>query len=238
MSEIPEKTIERLSEYRRTLLACHNQGITHIFSHVLAGIHGITAVQVRRDLMLIGFSSDTKKGYDVEVLIDFISGILDSPNVVNIGVLGMGNLGQALTKYFNGRRSKLRIVASFDVDGDKVGHEIDGIPCYGMESFEEQVQKSDIKIVILSSPTSIASELVVPIINAGIKGVLNFTSMPLNFPRGSASGSGNRRREYPCTAPGWRIPQRRPPLWAQTPRRVRRIYHQGVLLRRKNLCLS
>ena len=184
MSEIPEKTIERLSEYRRTLLACHNQGITHIFSHVLAGIHGITAVQVRRDLMLIGFSSDTKKGYDVEVLIDFISGILDSPNVVNIGVLGMGNLGQALTKYFNGRRSKLRIVASFDVDVDKVGHEIDGIPCYGMESFEEQVQKSDIKIVILSSPTSIASELVVPIINAGIKGVLNFTSMPLNFPRG------------------------------------------------------
>ena len=65
---IPEKTIERLSEYRRTLLSCHEQGITHIFSHVLAGIHGITAVQVRRDLMLIGFSSDTKKGYDVEVL--------------------------------------------------------------------------------------------------------------------------------------------------------------------------
>ena len=56
---IPEKTIERLSEYRRTLLASHKQGITHIFSHVLAGIHGITAVQVRRDLMLIGFSSDT-----------------------------------------------------------------------------------------------------------------------------------------------------------------------------------
>ena len=42
---IPEKTIERLSEYRRTLLASHKQGITHIFSHVLAGIHGITAVR-------------------------------------------------------------------------------------------------------------------------------------------------------------------------------------------------
>ena len=28
---IPEKTIERLSEYRRTLLSCHEQGITHIF---------------------------------------------------------------------------------------------------------------------------------------------------------------------------------------------------------------
>ena len=74
-NNIPEKTIERLSEYRRTLLNLHKQGITHIFSHVLAGIHGITAVQVRRDLMLIGFSSDTKKGYDVKVLIDFISNL-------------------------------------------------------------------------------------------------------------------------------------------------------------------
>ena len=60
-NSIPEKTIERLSEYRRTLLASHKQGITHIFSHVLAGIHGITAVQVRRALMLIGFSSETKR---------------------------------------------------------------------------------------------------------------------------------------------------------------------------------
>ena len=181
---IPEKTIERLSEYRRTLLASHAQGITHMISHVLAGIHGITAVQVRRDLMLIGFSSDTKKGYDVEVLIEFISQILDARNVVNIGVIGMGNLGQALTKYFNGQRSKLRIVAAFDVDPAKVDHQIDDIPCYDMARFEEEVDKLDIKIVILSSPASIASELVVPIINAGIKGVLNFTSMPLNFPKG------------------------------------------------------
>ena len=92
-NSIPEKTIERLSEYRRTLLASHKQGITHIFSHVLAGIHGITAVQVRRDLMLIGFSSDTKKGYDVQVLIEYISKILDSPSQMNIAVLGMGVAG-------------------------------------------------------------------------------------------------------------------------------------------------
>ena len=89
------------------------------FSHVLAGIHGITAVQVRRDLMLIGFSSDTKKGYDVKVLIDFISNILDSESPVNIAVIGMGHLGQAITKYFNGKSLKLRITVAFDVDPQK-----------------------------------------------------------------------------------------------------------------------
>ncbi len=183
-NNIPEKTIERLSEYRRTLLSCHRQGITHVFSHVLAGIHGITAVQVRRDLMLIGFSSDTKKGYDVKVLIDFINNILYSENAMNIAVIGMGHLGQAITKYFNGKQLNLRITAAFDVDPDKVGHTIDDIPCYHMDEFEDVVSNNDISIVIVSSPTKVASGLVVPIINAGIKGVLNFTSAPLNFPQG------------------------------------------------------
>lgn len=183
-NSIPEKTIERLSEYRRTLLSCHRQGITHVFSHVLAGIHGITAVQVRRDLMLIGFSSDTKKGYDVKVLIDFINNILYSENNMNIAVIGMGHLGQAITKYFNGKQLKLRITAAFDIDPAKVGHTIDDIPCYHMSEFEEVVSNNDISIVVVSSPTKVAAELVVPIINAGIKGVLNFTSAPLNFPQG------------------------------------------------------
>lgn len=181
---IPEKTIERLSEYRRTLYSCHEQGITHIFSHVLAGIHGITAVQVRRDLMLIGFSSDTKKGYDVEVLIEFISDILDSRNVMHIAIIGMGHLGQAITKYFNGKGLQLKITAAFDIDPNKVGKTIDDVVCYHMDEFEQRVEELDINIIVLSSPTNIASELVVPIINAGIKGVLNFTSKPLNFPRG------------------------------------------------------
>ena len=184
MNNIPEKTVERLSEYRRTLLACHKQGITHIFSHVLAGMHNITAVQVRRDLMLIGFSSDTKKGYDVKVLIEFISSILDSRSAVNVAVIGMGHLGQAITKYFNGKGLNLRITTAFDVDPEKVGRTIDDIPCCHMDSFEQVVEENDISIVILSSPTRVASTLVVPIINAGIKGVLNFTSTPLNFPQG------------------------------------------------------
>ncbi|MFR9515342.1 MAG: winged-helix domain-containing protein, partial [Rikenellaceae bacterium] len=111
---IPEKTIERLSEYRRSLISSYKMGITHIFSHIIAGVHGITAVQVRRDLMLIGFSSDNKKGYDVKELIDFISSILDSESEIKIAILGMGNLGQAVTKYFNGKGLNLKITAAFD----------------------------------------------------------------------------------------------------------------------------
>ncbi len=184
LQALPEKTVERLSEYRRTLLRCQKQGITHIFSHVLAGMHGLTAVQVRRDLMLIGFSSDTKKGYDVSVLADFIGDILDAPQPMNIGVIGMGHLGQAITKYFNSKGLNLKIVAAFDVDTSKVGTTIDDIPCYSMDEFAQRVEELDINITIISCPTRVAEDVVLPIVNAGIKGVLNFTSKPLNFPLG------------------------------------------------------
>lgn len=184
MAAIPEKTIERLSEYRRTLRVSLKQGITHIYSHVLAAMHGITAVQVRRDLMLIGFASDMKKGYDVQELVAYINNILDSPASQNIAVIGMGRLGQALTNYFNGKKLKLRIVAAFDSDPAKAGQTIDGIPCMHTSELEQVANNMDIDMAILSCPASAAMEMVVPIVNSGIRGVLNFTSAPLNFPPG------------------------------------------------------
>ena len=128
-----------------------------------------------------------EEGVDVKVLIEFINNILDSESVMNIAVIGMGHLGQAITKYFNSKGLKLRIVTAFDIDPQKVGTTIDDIPCYHMNQFEEVVSSMDISIVVISSPTRVAPTLVVPIINAGIKGVLNFTSAPLHFPPGIVS---------------------------------------------------
>lgn len=180
--QLPQRTVMRLSEYRRTLDGLLRSGLTHIYSHQLAEMHGITAVQVRRDLMLIGFSSASKKGYEVQVLSDFIASILDSDRIQNVAIIGMGNLAQAITHYFSGKRSKLNIAATFDVDPEKVGAQVAGIPCYDIAEFGVRVKESDIKIVVLSCPSSVAAQMVVPITDAGIRGVLNFTSTPLNFP--------------------------------------------------------
>ena len=78
MKTLPGKTVERLSEYRRNLLGYLKSDNKYIYSHELAALLHITAVQVRRDLMLIGYSSVLKKGYDVKVLIDTIGEIIDS----------------------------------------------------------------------------------------------------------------------------------------------------------------
>jgi redox-sensing transcriptional repressor len=70
--KLPGKTIERLSQYRRMLLNCSGTGKTHIYSHELADMLNLTAVQVRRDIMLMGYSTSLKKGYDIQELIDVI----------------------------------------------------------------------------------------------------------------------------------------------------------------------
>ena len=179
--KLPERTIERLSTYRRTLLSCLENGKNYIYSHELANLHSITAVQVRRDLMLIGFSSQTKKGYDVKELIDIIGKILDSTNALNVAVIGMGNLGRAVTTYFNGKRSKLRIAATFDVDATKVDRVISGVNCFHIKEFKAIVQRENITIAIITSPPDTAKQLAEILEGAGIRGVLNFTTIPINI---------------------------------------------------------
>ncbi|HNT41798.1 MAG: redox-sensing transcriptional repressor Rex [Bacteroidales bacterium] len=180
--KLPEKTVERLSEYRRTLLSCIAKGKTHIYSHELAGIHNITAVQVRRDLMLIGYSSIKKKGYDTQELADVIGALIDHEKGLNVAVVGMGNMGRAITSYFNGKRPKLNIVAAFDVDPNKVNRVIAGVNCFHMKDLLEISKRYEISIAIITSPPDSATQVAEQLVSAGIKGILNFTTIPLNVP--------------------------------------------------------
>ena len=178
---LPERTVERLSEYRRSLLQCLEEGKTHIFSHELAELHHNTAVQVRRDIMFIGYTSMQRKGYDVRELVDVIGEILDSEKGLNVAVIGVGNLGRAVTTYFIGKRSKLNIIATFDVDTTKIDRVISGVKCYPLSRLKEVVESNNISIAIMTVPADSAPEVSIQLMESGIKGVLNFTTVPLHM---------------------------------------------------------
>jgi redox-sensing transcriptional repressor len=180
--KLPGKTIERLSEYRRTLLGCLLERKNFIFSHELAARQHITAVQVRRDLMLIGYTSVHRKGYDVKELIDKIGTVIDSEVSLNVAIIGIGNLGRAVAGYFKGKRSKLGLVASFDTDPQKVNKVISGVKCYPLDEMEKIIKDLDIRIAILTVPADFAKQIAEEAIRYGIKGILNFTTVPLNVP--------------------------------------------------------
>ena len=179
---LPHKTIERLSQYRRALLICLEKGNTHIFSHEIARIQHITSVQVRRDLMLIGYSGTLRKGYNIQELIDLIGTIIDSEEGINVAIVGMGNLGKALINYFRGKRHKLSIVAGFDNNPDKIGSKLSGVPCYSFDDLEAIIIKENIKIGIITVPGIFAAETADKLVKSGIKGIVNYTPKPINVP--------------------------------------------------------
>lgn len=181
MKKLPEKTVERLSQYRRALNNCLQDGNIRIYSHELAILLNITAVQVRRDIMFIGYSSSQRKGYDIKNLMEVISKIIDTKIPLNVAVVGYGNLGKAITTYFIGNRPKLNLVAAFDIDPKKIGQNMSGTPCYSIERLREIIAAKDITIAILTVPTSSAKDMAKVLVQTGIKGVLNFTTINLNL---------------------------------------------------------
>lgn len=182
MKKLPDKTVERLSQYRRTLRLALGNGKNNIFSHELAALLHITPVQVRRDIMLMGYSGTLRQGYDVKELIERISKIIDTKDGQKVAVVGIGNLGRAIIGYFNAQRSKMKIVAAFDVNPEKTEREFAEVNCFHTDKLSEIVKSEGITIAVLTVPGDVAVMVTDQLVKAGIKGILNFTSKPLNVP--------------------------------------------------------
>ncbi len=179
---LPPRTVERLSKYRRLLAKTRKGDNAYIFSHHLANLLNLTPVQVRRDLMLIGLSGNHRKGYNIRELIMLIGKTIDREEGHNIGIVGMGNLGRAVTRFKRKNEAKMEIVAGFDIDPTKIDIESDGVPCYHISSVREQIAIKGIEIVVLTSSAGAAQSITNVLVEAGVKGILNFTSEHLDVP--------------------------------------------------------
>ena len=180
ITTLPEKTVERLSQYRRNLLICYSNGKTNIFSHEIANILHITPVQVRRDIMLMGYSGTLRRGYDIKELIARIGEILDFKSTQKVCVVGVGNLGRAIISYFTGKRTKLSIIAAFDINPEKIDRVYAGVHCYHYDRLQEIVKKEKICIGIITTPSNESAKVADNLVISGIKGILNFTPAPVN----------------------------------------------------------
>jgi redox-sensing transcriptional repressor len=181
---VSQKTIGRLSLYRRLLEALAVKGVKNIYSHQIAAIAGATAAQVRRDWMAIGYNGSPTHGYEVTELIESIGKFLDSPTDQKVALVGIGNLGRAILIYFSGRRPRLNIAAAFDNDPYKVNRVIHGCRCHPVENLGEVVKELGIDVGVIAVPASDAQAIADKMVGAGIKGILNFAPTPLRVPPG------------------------------------------------------
>lgn len=179
---ISEKTIERLSLYRRVLQQLRGEGKETIMSHELADLLHIKPAQVRRDIMHLGYSGIPNTGYKIRPLLDSIALCLDSPQPQSAVLVGVGHLGLALLANFSGRWRQLAIRAAFDKDPQKVGQTFHGCRCYAISELPKVINETKSDIGIIAIPGESAQQVCDLLISNGIRGILNFSPVRVKTP--------------------------------------------------------
>ena len=182
---IPLQTIGRLSLYRRLLLELLAGGMRQIYSHQLASAAVATPAQVRRDLMVIGFTGSPRKGYVVDELIGAINGVLAQSVETSVVLVGVGNLGRAILAYYTNRQPWVRFVAAFDRDADKANRIIHGCRVYPIDQVEDVLGREKIRAAVIAVPAGDAQQVADRLVLAGVRSFLNFAPVRLHLPTGA-----------------------------------------------------
>lgn len=181
--DIPRATALRLPIYHRYLRFLQHAGKKRISSTELSEAVKVDSATIRRDFSYFGALGKRGYGYDVDNLLDFFSRILNQDRLTTVGLVGVGNLGNALINYNFRKNSNIRIGAAFDVNPDIVGTIHHGVPVYSLDELEEEIQQQQLEIIIVAVPQDVAGEIVDRAIGAGVKGIMNFTPIRFDVPK-------------------------------------------------------
>ncbi len=180
--QIPKATAKRLPLYYRYLKYLFTSGKKKVSSADLSEAVKIDSATIRRDFSYFGALGKRGYGYDVEDLMNFFSRQLNQEQLTNVALVGVGHIGRALLNYnFQGQNS-IRISAGFDVKEDLVNSILEGVPIYHIDELEEQVKAQQFEVAIIAVPGDYSQDITDRLVEAGIKGIMNFTPMRLSVP--------------------------------------------------------
>ena len=173
--------ILRLSRYKNSLHRFKAIGFVKIFSDYLADAVGVTSAQVRKDFSLFGISGNKRGGYHIDSLLEQLHEILGKNKLQKVIIAGAGSLGNALIKYKNFEQEGIKLVAGFDIDPAKHTNKL-SVPILPLEDLPRFVKANGVKVGILSVPEIAAQQTLNIMVQAGIKGILNFAPIQLKAP--------------------------------------------------------
>ncbi|EEU20480.2 MULTISPECIES: redox-sensing transcriptional repressor Rex [Lactobacillus] len=182
--KIPKATARRLPLYYRYLILLNEEGKEKVSSTELSEAVQVDSASIRRDFSYFGALGKRGYGYDVKSLLGFFKKILNQDTLTNVALIGVGNLGHALLNYNFKRSNNIRISCAFDINSDLTGKIVSGVPVYDMKDMIEQIREQQITIAILTVPQINAQKTANEIVEAGVRGIMNFTPVRLSAPAG------------------------------------------------------
>jgi len=179
---IPNPAVRRLSLYLRQLESLQRGGRTTVSSKQLGESLGLTDAQVRKDLAYFGQFGHPGIGYRVDDLIGQVRRILGTDKTWNVILVGAGNLGRALSAYRGFEAKGFRLVAVFDKDPGKVGKRLGPFTIEALSDAPNTIAKQNIRLAMLAVPAEEAQTVADQLIDAGVRGLLNFAPVSITVP--------------------------------------------------------
>lgn len=183
---VPAASVARLPLYLRCLEDLEESGVETVSSSRLAELAGVNAAKLRKDLSHLGSYGTRGVGYRVRHLLAQIERELGLDKISPVVVVGLGNLGQALSKHGGFGERGFPIVGLFDVDPDKVGTNIGHLAVRHIDELAHVVREHGVRTAIVATPSEAAQSVTDEVIEAGIVSVLNFAPTVVQVPSGVA----------------------------------------------------
>ncbi|WP_206295666.1 redox-sensing transcriptional repressor Rex [Humisphaera borealis] len=143
---------------------------------------GLTDAQVRKDLGYFGQFGHPGIGYRVDDLIQQLRKILGTDKTWNVLLVGAGNIGKALSSYKGFNSKGFKLVAVFDNDPSKVGRKLGAFTIQSYDDLQKTVAAHSIRLAIIAVPADAAQDVADRVVEAGVRGVLNFAPCSLTVP--------------------------------------------------------
>jgi len=178
----PLPSVRRLPLYLTVLEEFSREGREWISTTDFSEVLFLKPIQVRKDLAHTGIIGKPKKGFKVDELISTIYNFLGWNNLTEAFLVGSGALGSALLGYEGFQRHGLNIVAAFDVSSDIIGKTIHGKEILSMDKLPDLAKRMQVKLGIITVPSSGAQQAADSLVEAGISGIWNFSPIKLQVP--------------------------------------------------------
>ncbi|HCU7098462.1 TPA: redox-sensing transcriptional repressor Rex [Staphylococcus aureus] len=180
--KIPRATLKRLPLYYRFVSSLKSKGIDRVNSKAISDALQIDSATIRRDFSYFGELGKKGYGYNIDSLLDFFKSELSESDMIKIAIVGVGNLGKALLTYNFSIHDDMTITEAFDVKEDVIGQKIENVIVKDNDELITTLKKEEIDVVILTTPERVAQKVADELVQAGVKGILNFTPGRINTP--------------------------------------------------------
>ena len=179
--KIPDPVAKRLALYHRCVNTLLNQGKDTASSKELGERLSLKASQIRKDLSYFGDFGKRGMGYNLKYLRESLEHILGVSKPWNVGIVGSGNIGTALSNYQGLLRDGYKVVALFDRNPTKIGTFVgtQKIPIYSLNELCNKIKELSIEIGVIAVPANHAQSIADRLVECGIKGIVNFAPMKL-----------------------------------------------------------